>query len=227
MAGPDRSAALKRTIVIAGATLALVSPVLVDHLGKWESGKRRVLVVYADKLAGNLPTVCNGLTHHVTKTPIVVGERWPEEKCEREEEAAIIKVQTEVARCFKIAPPQSVFDMASSHAWNFGSPATCGSGAMAAWNRGEWERGCRRISRGDEGQIVWSYVTDPKTGRKVYVQGLANRREDETGKCLVDVTTPVAPAIEPPAPAVTPLAPQAAPTPWWRRALDWLTFWRH
>lgn len=231
----SRSSAIQKTIVIGGTSLVLASAVLLEHLSKWESGSRRVLVVYADKLAGGLPTVCNGITRHVTQTPIIVGERWTEEKCEREEQTAIIKVQTALAKCFKLAPPQSVFDMASSHAWNLGYPATCGSGAMAAWNRGEWERGCQRISRGDDGRIVWAFVTDPKTGKKVFVQGLANRRADETQKCPLDIPAvipsepapPVATPPEPPAPPVSTPEPKApATTPWWRRVLDWLAFWR-
>jgi hypothetical protein len=58
---------------------------------------------------------------------------------------------------------------------------------MDAWNRGEWEQGCQRISRGDDGRMVWSFTSriDPATGKKVFtfVQGLANRRQDETAKC--------------------------------------------
>lgn len=230
-----RASAIQKTIVIGGTSLVLASVALLEHLSRWESSSKRVLVVYADKLAGGLPTVCNGLTRHVTKTPIIVGERWTEEKCEREEEAAVIKVQTALAKCFKVAPPQSVFDMASSHAWNLGASATCGSGAMAAWNRGEWERGCQRISRGDEGQIVWSYVTDPKTGRKVFVQGLANRREDETRKCPVDIpavipapveVTPPAPEVVPPVAPASATEPAPVKLPWWQRLVDWLAFWR-
>ncbi|GEM_PF-5643256 len=58
---------------------------------------------------------------------------------------------------------------------------------MQAWNRGDWERGCQRISRGDDGRLVWSFTSriDPSTGKKVYTfrQGLANRRADEAVKC--------------------------------------------
>lgn len=171
------------TIVVAGAALAAGSPFLMEHLQKWESGGRRVLTVYPDKLAGGLPTVCNGLTRHVTGTPIIVGQRWTNEQCEAEEQAAVIRMQARLAPCFKRAPNQVVWDMASSHAWNLGPGATCGSGAMQAWNRGEWERGCLRIARGDDGRLVWSYVTDPKTGQKRFVQGLANRRADEAQTC--------------------------------------------
>lgn len=174
-------------VAALGGFVTLLSPSLISHLQQWESGKARVLVVYPDKLANNIPTVCNGLTRHVTSTPIVVGERWSTEKCVVEEANAIERVQRQLLPCFKRLPPPSVLDMASSHAWNLGAGATCGSGAMAAWNRGEWEKGCKRISRGDDGTVVWSFVSriDAKTGKKVYVfvQGLANRRADETATC--------------------------------------------
>jgi lysozyme len=172
-----------------GGALLLVSAGLVGFMGKWESGPKLQLTVYADKLAGGLPTVCNGLTRHVTKTPIVVGEKWTEEKCHQEEYAALERVQTHLAGCFQILPPQGVFDMASSHAWNNGAPNTCASQAMREFNRGEWETGCQRLSRSLDGQHVWSYV---RTGRVLpngkpelkFVQGLANRRADETKTCL-------------------------------------------
>jgi lysozyme len=173
---------------LAGS-LVLVSAGLLGFMGKWESGPKPQLRVYADRLAGGLPTVCNGLTRHVTKTPIVVGELWTEEKCQQEEYAALERVQTHLAGCFKRLPPQGVFDMASSHAWNNGAPNTCSSIAMQHWNRGEWEVGCERMSRSQEGSYVWSSV---RTGRTLpngkpemrFVQGLANRRADETKHCL-------------------------------------------
>ena len=116
-----------------------------------------------------------------------MGERWSEEKCEAEERAAIVAVQQQLAACFKFPPPQMVFDMASSHAWNNGAPATCGSGAMVAWNHGEWARGCRRIARGDHCRVVWSFVRDGRNAngspRYKFVQGLANRRADEAETC--------------------------------------------
>lgn len=176
------------TIVVAGAVLTAGSPFLMAFLSKWESGAKPVLVVYADKLAGGLPTVCKGLTRHVTRTPIIVGERWTEEKCEAEESAAVIRVQLQLAHCFKRPPAQMVWDMATSHAWNNGSPNTCSSGAMRAWNAGDWVRGCQRLARGDDGTMVWSYV---RTGRLLpngkpemrFVQGLANRRADEAATC--------------------------------------------
>lgn len=167
-----------------GGALVLGGAGLLGFLGNWEGAGE--YTVYADKLAGGVPTVCEGLTKHVTSTPIIVGEKWSRAKCDAEVGAAVARVQLQLAGCFKILPPQRVFDAASSHAWNLGAPATCGSGAMAAFNRGEWDRGCRRLSRGDDGTIVWSFTSRMVDGKKVFtfVQGLANRRAAETDLCL-------------------------------------------
>lgn len=171
------------------AGLVLASPALMDHLHKWEEGPKRQLTVYADKLAAGLPTVCMGLTRHVTTTPIIVGQTWSEAKCEREERAAVQKVQLQVLQCLERVPPQGVLDTASEHAWNFGAGATCGSGFMAAWNRGDWYAGCRLTTFGHDGRRIWSYT---KTGKTLpngkpemqFVRGLANRRDDALRMCM-------------------------------------------
>ena len=176
---------MKKYFPHLGGSLVLGSAALLGFLGQWEGQGQHV--VYADKLAGGLPTVCKGLTRHVTTTPIIVGQRWSAEKCEREELAALQRVQTALAQCFKVLPPQYVFDAASSHAWNFGHPSTCASLAMQSFNRQDWDTGCRRLSLSDAGRPVWSFTTrtDPKTGEKIvtFVQGLANRRKAETSFC--------------------------------------------
>ena len=173
-----------------GPKLMLGAAALVAFLAVWEGGKGAGgdSVVYADQLAGGLPTVCNGLTKHVTPTPIIVGEKWSADKCVAEEHKALMSMQRKLETCFTTAPPQSVFNMASSHAWNFGYSATCGSLAMQAWNRGEWELGCRRLAYSDGGDPVWSYVS---TGRAIdgkpemkFVRGLANRRQAEFKDCV-------------------------------------------
>lgn len=165
-------------------SLVIGSAALVAFLGVWEGGNE--YTVYADKLAGGIPTVCKGLTRHVTTTPIVVGEKWSAEKCAEEEMRALEILQTRLADCFSTLPPQSVFDMATSHGWNLGVGATCGSQAMQAWNLGEWELGCKRLAFSDAGRRVWSYVctgTGPKRVCK-FIPGLANRRDAEYRQCV-------------------------------------------
>lgn len=178
---------LAGSLVLASAgTVGFIAQYEEDH-----SSPQAKYVVYADKLAAGLPTVCAGITRHVSTIPVVVGDVWTKEQCEEQESQAIMKVQNSLAMCFKTLPPQSVFDAATSHAWNNGYGATCSSLAMKAWNEKKFELGCRRIAFADSGSRVWSYV---KTGRTVngkpemrFVQGLANRRDAEVQMCLEDV----------------------------------------
>lgn len=178
------------TLVVAGAVLAGASPFLMQFLSQWESSGNTVLTVYADKLAGGLPTVCDGLTKHVTSTPIVVGDVWTEEMCLNETQQAVFKTQKQLAKCFTKPPNQMVFDMATSHAWNFGYPSTCGSDAMKAWNTGAWEEGCRKLAFSLTGKRVWSYTCSagPNGSRNcVFIQGLANRRDAEYVNCAASL----------------------------------------
>lgn len=158
--------------------LWLGSNAVRDHNEHWESGGKRVLVVFKDKLAGGLPTVCNGITPHTTTTPIIVGEKWTDEKCEAHEAAITHTIQRELTKCFKRLPPQSVFDAASGHAWNVGSGKTCGSESMRRWNAGEWAVGCLLMAYTPAGKPNWS-----SAGGKFY-PGLFNRRKDEMKLCL-------------------------------------------
>lgn len=173
-----------KVAAFVAAGLVLGSAGVVQFIRGWEDGAKPH-VVYADKLAGGLPTACGGLTRHITDTPIVVGDRWSDEKCNAEIAKAVRKVQTGLVQCFNYTPPQSVFEAATSHAWNLGVSSTCGSSAMKAWNRLEWRLGCRRLYESDDGRPVWSYIT--VNGKKVFVRGLNNRRKAEYGFCLRDV----------------------------------------
>ena len=163
-----------------GKKLALGTAAVVSIIAMWEGGKTLdgSSVVYADKLADGIPTVCNGITRHVTTTPIVVGERWSAEKCQREESAAIAKVQVQLERCFGPVPPQKVFDAATSFAWNVGVSAACKSVAMQFFRAGDWRTGCNRLARSLSGKRVWVF-----SGGK-FRQGLANRRGFEARYCL-------------------------------------------
>lgn len=175
-------------------SLVLASAATVGMLDKWEPAKGKPgaeLVVYADKLAAGLPTVCNGVTKHVSTIPVVVGEVWTEQQCRQQEDQAIEKVQMQVAMCFKKLPPQSVFDAAFDHAWNNGYGATCTSGSMKAWNNESWALGCRLLAFTPSGTPNWASVKTGKTlpnGKPEYkfVQGLHNRGIDRVNLCTKD-----------------------------------------
>ena len=163
--------------------LVFGSAALVAMIALFEGGMKKdgSSVVYADKLAGGLPTVCGGLTRHVTTTPIIVGERWSGEKCRAEMSKALATVQAQLIKCFRTEPPQSVFDAATSMAWNVGVPSVCGSVSMQYWKAGAWELGCERMSVTASGKPNWSYVGG------TFVRGLANRRVKETKHCKGDL----------------------------------------
>lgn len=172
---------------LAGS-LIIASAALVGGNGlldRWEPAKGKPdahLYVYADKIANGLPTVCNGITKHVATIPVIVGEKWTQEMCNQQEEQALEALQTKLASCFKIKPPQSVFDSSTSHGWNFGVNKTCGSAAMLQFNLGNYKLGCQLIAFQYDGTTPnWSYV-DGK-----FYQGLHNRRLDEKNVCLKDV----------------------------------------
>ena len=168
---------------LAGS-LVLASAAALGILHKWEPAKGSQdahLIVYADKLANGLPTVCSGITKHVSTIPVIVGQKWTQEQCNQQEAQALERVQNTLVQCFKILPHQSVFDAATSHAWNFGASKTCSSQAMKHWNQGNYKLGCRLIAFDYEGNPNWSY-SDGK-----FVRGLHNRRLDEMNLCLKDV----------------------------------------
>lgn len=176
-------AKLGAAALIASGALALFTPALETFLHHWEG---RPTTVYADKLAGGLPTVCAGITKHVSPYPVVVGDYWSEARCSEVEGLVTRKTQLKLAECITTNKiPQSAFDALSSHAHNFGVANTCASRAVALINKGQLRAGCEALAHDPKGKPVWSYVTI--AGNKVFVQGLYNRRLAERKQCLKDI----------------------------------------
>lgn len=168
---------------IATGAIALVSAGLVTFLGKWEGTGETV--VYADKLAGDLPTVCLGITRHTSPFPVVVGDYWSQARCAEVEQMVISKGQLKLADCITNEQlGQNTFDALSSHGHNVGVPSTCASRAVGLINAGHIAEGCKALAWASDGKTpVWAYVTDAR-GRKHFVPGLHNRRLDEVRLCL-------------------------------------------
>jgi len=168
---------MSKQIVYRGGALTLASVGLVVMLTRWEPAKDAGLV-YADRLANGLPTVCNGITRHVSPYPVIVGERWTASKCALAEEHAIAQTQMRLLPCFKVQISQGQFDAFSSFAWNVGFSAACKSRAMTLTNAGQAAQGCDALAHRPDGEPAWSYAA----GR--YVFGLYKRRLDERRLCL-------------------------------------------
>lgn len=172
-----------RTRIVAG-TLGLVlgSSTLMGFLGTWEGKGQNV--VYADKLARNLPTVCLGITKYTSPDPVIIGDYWSPERCAEVEQLVVTKGQLILADCLtnpKIS--QNTFDALSSHGHNVGNGNTCASRAVGLINAGRIAEGCRALAWGADGRPVWAYVTRAD-GTKQLVPGLHNRRKAEMRLCL-------------------------------------------
>ena len=169
-----------QTIKVAGVSLLLVSTSLLGFLRPWEG---EVNTVYPDKLAAGLPTVCAGITKHVTDELIVIGDYWPTLKCHEIETLVLAKTQARLATCITRPIVQSTFDALTSMAHNLGVGAVCASRAVGLINAGRVLEGCRAIAQAPDGRPVWSYVKG-KGGQPVFIKGLYNRRVAEWNLCL-------------------------------------------
>ena len=167
---------------IAAGAIALCSSGLFVFLGTWEGNGQNV--VYADKLARGLPTVCKGITRHTSPYPVVIGDYWSDARCDQVEQLVIEKGQLALADCLtNQAIGQNTFDALSSHSHNFGVPSTCASRAVGLINSGRIADGCKALAWAPDGKTpVWAYVTDGQ-GRKQFVRGLHARRVAEAELC--------------------------------------------
>ncbi|MNJ32845.1 hypothetical protein D3C77_275210 [compost metagenome] len=173
---------LRKKIATGALGLVLGSSTLMAFLGKWEGEGQNV--VYPDQLARGLPTVCKGITRYTSPYPVVVGDYWSDARCAEVEQLVVEKGQLALADCLtndKIS--QNTFDALSSHGHNFGTPSTCASRAVGLINAGRITEGCKALAWAPDGKTpVWAFVTDA-SGRKVFVQGLHNRRLAEAKWC--------------------------------------------
>ncbi|KPG92918.1 lysozyme [Pseudomonas sp. RIT-PI-q] len=167
---------------IATGAIVMASASLLGFLGKWEGEGQNV--VYPDKLARGLPTVCKGITRHTSPYPVVIGDYWSDARCDQVEQLVIEKGQLQLADCITNQQVgQNTFDALSSHAHNFGVPSTCASRAVGLVNAGRIADGCKAIAWASDGKTpVWAFVTDAQ-GRKQFVRGLHARRLAEAELC--------------------------------------------
>ena len=156
------------------AVVALAGSSLLAFVGYWEGNS---LPVYADKLAYNVPTVCNGHTGPDVK----LGDVWTKEQCD----AILVKDITEhgqrLLACVTVPLNQNQYAALNAWAYNIGTGAACGSTLVKLLNRGEYTAACDQLLRWD------------RAGGRV-VRGLHNRRVAERALCIKPVA-PVESAI--------------------------------
>lgn len=186
-------------MVRRGATWVVVAGTLI---GTWEGMS---LVAYPDRLAGNIPTVCAGVTRSEIPN-LQVGDRYTRAECDQIVAKALPVYDAGIRKCIHVPISQDMEGMMVSLAYNIGVGAVCRSTFV------------KHLNAKDPDACDYMLVFNKASGH--YVQGLANRRADEYRYCVrglvADVAQP-APVTPPPAakPVDTP-APAPAPTMWER-----------
>lgn len=169
---PSIPSTLARKGAIPAVLLAaLSSPLAYTTLERWEGN---VLRVYADHLAGGLPTYCAGRTD----PSATVGARLTDDQCRAVNKVTLLEYGYAVLGCvnWDYLTASRLIGL-TVFAINVGKEGACGSRAVRLINAGQVAQGCEALARGPDGKPVWSYA-DGK-----YVQGLQNRRQAESTLC--------------------------------------------
>lgn len=176
MSAWKKKGAATAVALIASGALTLLSPDLQKMLSRWEGDGQNV--VYPDRLANGLPTVCRGLTKHTAPEPLVVGDYWSPQKCEEIERIVVERGQIDLAACLPATIKQKPFDAVSDMGHHFGNPRTCASRAVGLMWEGRWQEACEAFAHAPNGRPVWSYV-----GTTLY-RGLYDRAKARRSLCL-------------------------------------------
>lgn len=165
-------ALLRKGAIPAALLAALTSPLAFQTLERWEGN---VLQVYADHLAGGLPTYCAGRTNPAA----VVGTKLSSDQCQAINKTTLLEYGYAVLGCvnWDYLTPQRLIGL-TMFAVNVGKNGACGSQAVRHINAGNLRAGCDLIARTPDGRPNWSYADG------VFVQGLQNRRQAERALCL-------------------------------------------
>lgn len=170
---PTISPSLARKGAIPAALLAaLTGPLAHQTLERWEGNIKHV---YADHLAGGLPTYCAGRTDKAA----VVGTTLTDDQCREVNKTTLLEYGYAVLGCAAwahLTPDRLV--AITIFAVNVGKDGACNSRAVRLINTGQVQAGCHALATGPDGRPAWSYA-DGK-----YVQGLQNRRQAEKSLCL-------------------------------------------
>lgn len=161
-------------VVPAALVAALSSGGAIYELERLEGN---VLGVYADHLAGGVPTRCAGDTNH----SMPVGTKLTADDCRPINRLTMVSYGARVLACTNWAnlTPDRLVGL-TLFAVNVGGAGACKSESFKAINSGDIVGGCNLLARRPSGAPNWSYAGKPP----VYVQGLQNRRLAERSWCL-------------------------------------------
>lgn len=172
-ADPRVPLALARKGAIPAVLLAaLTSPLAYTTLERLEGNVKQV---YADHLAGGLPTYCAGRTDPKAQ----VGTKLTDDQCREVNKVTLLEYGYAVLGCanWDYLTATRLIGL-TMFAINVGKDGACGSRAVRLINAGQIAQGCDALARGPDGKPAWSYAGGQ------FVQGLQNRRQAERKLCL-------------------------------------------
>ena len=170
---PSMPASLLRKGAIPAALLAaLTSPFAYTTLDRLEGN---ILEVYRDKLANGIPTFCAGRPDWAAKS----GTKLTSDECKDVNKTTLLEYGYTVLGCvnWDYLSAKRLIGL-TMFAINVGKEGACGSQAVRQINLGNVVAGCKLIARTPSGAPNWSFANG------VYVPGLQNRRQAESGFCL-------------------------------------------
>ena len=149
-----------------------VSSALIASASVWEGTR-----YYAYKDLAGVPTVCQGHTG----SGITFGRKYTPEECSAFLKADLKKHADGVLACINKPLKENEFNAFVLFAYNVGVYGACNSRAVALFNTGNAEAGCRAIAFSPSGSPVWAYVNGNQ-----FSKGLHNRRLYEMKMCQGD-----------------------------------------
>lgn len=173
--------------LLAGVSTAAVLALVTPFVAQWEGGRQRdgSAVAYADRLAHNLPTACNGLTG----PDIHVGQHYTSAQCDDMLRVRLTATLGQIHHCLPDDLPVPQLAAATSLAFNIGDGNFCGSSAAAQFRAHHYAAACDRF-------LMWNGVTQRRivNGHPVRVHivvpGLSARRNAERHQLCLEGLTP-------------------------------------
>lgn len=129
-------------------------------------------------VAGDRWTVGFGSTFWFDGTPVKRGDKIDVLTAIKLKLAHIGVDEAALKKCVTAPVSQKEFDLLTSHAFQYGHRATCGSTLVTLTNQGKYAQACEQYAR-------WTFVAgrncrDPKNG----CRGVATRADERKAQCL-------------------------------------------
>jgi lysozyme len=178
--------------------MTAINQATIDLIKKWEGFRADAYLCPAGKWTiGYGITAAAGIG--VTPRP---GMKVTREEAERHLRLALDRFAAQIRPSITAPITENEFGAFLSLAYNIGAGGFRGSSALRHFNTGDKARAAEAIK-------LWNKAT--VNGRRVVLQGLVNRREDEV-RLFRSATAPARPAPPPPPAPVSP-RPPAPPAP--------------